>query len=25
MPRAWLRAVEPVPADTPAYLNKVEH
>ncbi len=25
MPWAWLRAVKPVPADTPAYLNKVEH
>jgi hypothetical protein len=23
MPRAWLRAVEPVPADTPAHINKI--
>jgi len=25
IPQAWLQAVEPVPADTPPYLNKVEH
>ncbi len=24
MPRTWLRALDPVPAHTPAHLNKVE-
>jgi hypothetical protein len=23
LPRSWIRAVEPVPADTPAHINKV--
>jgi hypothetical protein len=23
MPRAWIRTIEPVPADTPAHINKV--
>jgi hypothetical protein len=24
MPRVWIRTIEPVPADTPAHINKVQ-